>query len=150
MKIENEIKQNIFPNEYVKTQVNFLLTSSFIDYRSKLFFKKFGISPQQYNVLRILRGNYPLCSSSTYIMERMIDKQSNASRLIAKLESKKLIDNKQNIFDKRQSDICINKNGLILLENIDEVIDTEIYHNYKDFSEYELKLLNSFLDRIRG
>jgi DNA-binding MarR family transcriptional regulator len=149
MKLENEIKQGRFPNEYVKTQVNFLLTSSYIDYKSKLFFKRFDISPQQYNVLRILRGNYPSCASSTYISERMIDKQSNASRLIAKLEAKQLINNKPNKLDRRQSDICINENGLNLLKMIDNIIQDEIYQNYKGLSENELIILNDLLDKIR-
>lgn len=150
MKIEDEIKQTKFISEFTKTQVNFLYTSAYLEYKSKIFFKQYDLSPQQYNVLRILRGIHPKCVNLSYITERMIDKQSNATRLIAKLATKKLVEYNQNKDDRRHIDICINENGLELLKIIDDTIIVEVTNNYSMLSVEELALLNNFLDRIRG
>lgn len=149
MSIETEIMQKSFANEFEKIQVNFLHTAAFVEYRSKLFFRAYDLSPQQYNVMRILRGKHPECASMSYIAERMIDKQSNASRLVVKLVEKELVEYKQNKTDRRLIDVCINEKGLNLLAQIDEDIMQEIESIYNKFSEEELKLFNSFLDRIR-
>jgi len=150
MRIEDEIKQTKPINEFTKTQVNFLYTSAYLEYKSKIFFKQYDLSPQQYNVLRILRGIHPKCANLSYITERMIDKQSNATRLIAKLATKKLVDYTQNKDDRRHVDICINDAGLELLKIIDDTIIVEVTNNYSMLSVEELEQLNNFLDRIRG
>jgi DNA-binding MarR family transcriptional regulator len=150
MKIEDEIKQTKPISEFTKTQVNFLYTSAYIEYKSKIFFKQYDLSPQQYNVLRILRGIHPKCANLAYITERMIDKQSNATRLIAKLATKKLVKYNQNRDDRRHIDICINDSGLELLKIIDDTIIVEVTNTFGMLETKELELLNSFLDRIRG
>ena len=149
MKIENEIQQNGFPKIWVKTEVNILFSLAHLQYKNKLFFKSFGISPEQYNVLRILRGSHPNCLTLGKISEKMIDKMSNASRLVDKLEIKQLVSRKLKETDRRQTDICITKQGLALLSEIDKSINEEVATHYKNFSEKELLLFNSLLDRLR-
>jgi DNA-binding MarR family transcriptional regulator len=149
MKIEKEIKQNKFPDEQTKLEINFWVTASCVQYRSRQFYKQFDLSPQQYNVLRILRGARPNMVTLGYITERMIDKMSNATRLIDKLERKNLVSRVPNPVDRRQSDICINEEGLGLLAKIDKLLDIEIVEKYKNLTEKELKLLNSLLDKLR-
>jgi DNA-binding MarR family transcriptional regulator len=80
--IEEAIKQRKFTNEYEKAVVNILFTASWLDATNIQHFKPYGISPQQFNVLRILRGSYPNALRLSDITERMIDKNSNATRLV--------------------------------------------------------------------
>ena len=85
MRIEEEINQQKFKDEYHKLAVNLQFTANWLSAKHTKAFRHFGISPQQFNVLRILKGQYPNPSSLLLIRERMLDKESNASRLIDKL-----------------------------------------------------------------
>ena len=82
MKLEKEITQKKFDNEYHKAAVNILFTYSWLNLKNSKFFREFGISPQQFNILRILRGQYPGPATVNLLIERMLDKMSNASRLV--------------------------------------------------------------------
>ncbi|MFQ5447919.1 MAG: hypothetical protein ACE5FF_13405 [Saprospiraceae bacterium] len=90
MRIEDEIKQSHFPNEFVKAHINVLYTAVWAGLAVSQSLKSFNISHQQFNVLRILRGRYPEPASIRDLTERMIDKSSNASRLVDKLVAKGL------------------------------------------------------------
>lgn len=149
MKIEEEIKQKAFKNEFQKAMINILFTSGWLEHKQTQFFKQWGISPQQYNVLRILRGqnNNPITVAS--IQERMMDKMSNASRLVEKLKQKNLIDRKECKTDRRQVDIIITKKGLDLLSEIDNYIN-EHEKIMKNLSKDEALELNRILDKLRG
>lgn len=92
MKIEDAIKQSKFKNEYEKLVVNILYTAGWIELEISRIFKEYGITIQQYNILRILRGQYPKPATINMLIDRMIDKMSNASRLVDKLLAKKLVE----------------------------------------------------------
>ena len=149
MKIEEEIRQSKFQDEYQKLVINLLFTSGWMNVQHLKFFRNYGISLQQFNVLRILRGQYPNPASVNLIMERMLDKTSNASRLVDKLELKKLVERKICKTDRRQVDVLITESGLELLRQIDthyeEIIDT-----YRRISEKEAHQVNDILDKLRG
>jgi DNA-binding MarR family transcriptional regulator len=148
MKIEDEIKQKSFKSEFQKAMINLLFTAGWLEYKQTQFFKKWGISPQQYNVLRILRGqnNSPITVAA--IQERMLDKMSNASRLVEKLKKKNLITRKTSKKDRRQVDIFITTSGLELLKEIDNYIH-EQEKIIKKLSLNEVVELNRMLDKIR-
>jgi DNA-binding MarR family transcriptional regulator len=148
MKIEDEIKQKSFKSEFQKAMINLLFTAGWLEYKQTQFFKKWGISPQQYNVLRILRGqnNSPITVAA--IQERMLDKMSNASRLVEKLKKKNLITRKTSKKDRRQVDIFITTNGLELLKEIDNYLH-EQEKIIKKLSLNEVVELNRMLDKIR-
>ncbi|MCB9361554.1 MAG: MarR family transcriptional regulator [Flavobacteriales bacterium] len=149
MKLEKEIKQKKFKNEFQKLALNIIFTGNWLNSNSIKTFKPFGISPQQYNVLRILKGQYPDAISVNCIAERMLDKNSNASRLVDKLNTKGLIKRETCEHDRRQVDIAITEKGIKLLgqmEGISNEIDAKIKAN---LSDVEAKQLNDFLDRIR-
>lgn len=149
--IEEEIRQKKFPNIYVKTDVNILFTAAWLSARFSRFMKQFGISHQQFNVLRILRGQHPNAVMLSQITERMIDKMSNATRLVDKLKQKKLVTREQNAVNRRQVDIKITKAGLDLLEKIDKEMNAVMPpEHYKNLSESELKQINKILDKIRN
>lgn len=149
MAIEDVIKQKKFPNIYIKTEINLLYTSGWIQNQNNKFFKNFDISMQQFNVLRILRGQNPAPATLSMISERMIDRMSNATRLVEKLRQKGFVSRKINPDNRRQVHIQITKSGLELLEEIDAVFD-ELIAKYKNLTTEEAEQLNLLLDKLRG
>lgn len=150
MRLEDEIKQQKkFNNEFEKLAVNILFTASWLDTIHIQRFKPYGISPQQYNVLRILRGSSPKPLMLGDIACRMIDKNSNATRLVEKLRLKHLI--KREICDnnRRQVDITITHKGLELLAEIDKEADNWA-KSLGALTEQEAQSINDALDRIRS
>ncbi|HET9137156.1 MAG TPA: MarR family transcriptional regulator [Candidatus Kapabacteria bacterium] len=149
MKIEDEIKQPKFQSEYHKLGVNLAFTANWFDRQITQKLKEFKLTSQQFNVLRILRGQYPNPATINLITERMLDKMSNASRLVDKLLTKGLVDRKTCPEDRRQVDIIITEKGQELLKKIDEhTKDWEA--PLMTLSKQEATLMNDFLDRMRG
>lgn len=149
MKIEDEIKQKVFTNPQHRMTVNILFTASWLQTHHLRMLKPFGITPQQFNVLRILRGQHPGAASVSLIQERMLDRSSNASRLVDKLFAKKLVDRKTCPEDRRQVDIKITEAGLSLLAKMDEEMkkwDTTL----SGLTTEEATLLGDLLDKLRG
>lgn len=150
MKIEDEIKQKSFVNEYVKAHVNILFTASWIAYGTAKSLKEFGISTHQFNILRILRGMYPKPGSIKELTERMIDKSSNASRLVDKLIAKKLVVKAKCHEDNRRAEVVISESGLQLLQAASERVDEFTLSFSNNLTQEEVTTLNSLLDKIRG
>ncbi|AGA77849.1 MarR family winged helix-turn-helix transcriptional regulator [Echinicola vietnamensis] len=149
MRLEEEIKQKTFKSGYNKAVVNILYTQSYIVTRQGKLFKPFGLSPEQYNVLRILRGHHPEPITVSSIQDRMLNKMSNASRLVEKLKQKGLADRKECPTDRRQVDITITAAGNKLLQQLDEEIKS-FNHDVINLDEEEVNMLNSLLDKLRG
>jgi len=149
MKLEKEISQAKFTSQWHKMVVNIIYTGNWINTSHSVFMKKYGITPQQYNILRILKGQYPKAATVNLLIERMLDKMSNASRLVDKLKAKDLVDRKQCEQDRRQVDVIITEKGLKLLENMEEGFK-KINNEYKKaISEEEAEELNRILDKLR-
>jgi DNA-binding MarR family transcriptional regulator len=146
--ITQAIKQDKFNSEHEKALVNLMYTTNQIGTHQIRFFKEFGLSPQQYNVLRILRGSYPQPVTVTVVQERMLDKMSNASRLIDKLLVCKLVVRNACDQDRRQVNVSINKKGLKLLSKIDPQL-TVMNAKLCGLSEREAIQLNTLLDKLR-
>lgn len=142
--ISKDINSN-FPNNKVKALLNIIYTSNWINSHQNAFFKPFGISPQQFNILRILRGaNKPLKVQT--IKERMLERAPNATRLMDKLCDKKLIERIPCPSDRRVVHIAITDKGLKLLENISEKMNFDLLEN---LNEKEAGQLSDLLDKIR-
>lgn len=148
MKLEEEIKQKEFKSEYQKAILNVLVTANWLESCSNKTLKPFGISSQQYNVLRILKGQGSNAISVNDIMSRMIDKMSNASRLVEKLRQKGLIERVQCSADRRQVDVKITKKGLELLEKATNQMNTLDQLKSK-ITEKEAQALNDILEKMR-
>ena len=149
MKLEEEIKQKKFRNEHHKMLVNILFTNSWLNGLHHQMLKPFDISMQQYNLLRILRGQYPKPASVNLLIDRMIDKQSTASRLVEKLRLKELVERRMCESDRRRVDVAITQKGLDVLAQID--IDMKIVdQTTENITESEAKELNRILDKLRG
>lgn len=147
MGIEEAIKQNRFKDELHKLVVNIFYTSSYLHGKQSKILKPHGISAEQYNVMRILRGQHPKQSTVTLIQDRMIDRSSNASRLVDKLYKKGLVTRQECRTDRRQMDVCLTDKGLRLLKELDESIDN-IHLQLQGITVEEAKIANDILDRI--
>ena len=148
MKIEEEIKQSSFRNSHQKASINLLFTYHWLINRHKDFFKPFGITNQQFNILRILRGQHPKSISGADIRERMLDKNSDVSRLLDRLLTKRLVAKSQCPSDKRAADVQITDKGLELLKQIDFKVDS--LDNILDaLSADEASQLSLLLDKSR-
>ena len=110
--------------------------------------RPFGLSLQQHNVLRILRGQYPNPSTLGMIQERMMDQMSNASRLVDKLLDKELVERAQCPGNRRKVDIIITTKGLELLAQTDFII-AEFDEQYNTLSPEDATLLGELLDKLR-
>ena len=134
-----------FPNNKVKALLNIIYTANWINSEQNAFFKPFGISPQQFNILRILRGAKEPLKVQT-IKERMIERAPNTTRLMDKLCSKQLIERIACPSDRRVVHINITNEGLSLLE----IISKEMKDDYiENLTEEEAGLLSDLLDKIR-
>jgi DNA-binding MarR family transcriptional regulator len=149
MKIEEEIKQPKFRNAHHKVAVNLLYTASWLGEKNKSFFKDFGITTQQFNILRILRGQHPNKISGAEVKDRMLDKNSDVSRLIARLITKELVTKSQCPNDKRAADVVITDNGLQLLKKIDVLMDQTDITAFS-LTKEEAAQLSDLLDKCRG
>lgn len=148
MKIEDEIKSK-FKTEYHKLIVNIHLTSSRIMEQMQSELKSHGLTSTQYNVLRILRGQGDKAVSIGLIKERMIERNSDVSRIIDRLVKKQLIQRKENCDDRRQKDVLISKKGLKVLSKIDDM-DYQIKDTLGHLSSKEVTTLNDLLDKARN
>lgn len=149
MNIEDEIKQTKFRNVQQKTILNILFTSNWIQNKQKDFFEPYGITGQQYNILRILRGQHPNQISGAEIKNRMLDKNSDVSRLLDRLIGKNLVVKSQCPKDKRASNISISEAGLELLLKLDGAIDSQ-ESQLMSLSSEDATQLSSLLDKSRG
>jgi DNA-binding MarR family transcriptional regulator len=134
-----------FKNNKVKALLNLIYTANWINSKQNDFFKPFGISPQQYNILRILRGAAEAIAVQT-IKDRMLERAPNATRLMDKLCSKNLINRVPCLGDRRVVHIEITKEGLSLLKKIDKDFKEDILQN---LTENEAIILSDLLDKIR-
>ena len=149
MKIEEAIKQKKFTSEYQKLFINIIYTANWLNNESIKTLKPFGISPPQYNVLRILKGQHPKAITVNNIIDRMLDKSSNASRLVDKLKQKEFVERETCGNDRRQVDIKITTKGIAIIEEISKKMDS--FSNMKEaITLEEAEKLNTVLDKLRN
>ena len=134
-----------FPNDKVKALLNIIYTANWISSKQNAFFREFGLSPQQYNILRILRGAGEPITVQT-IKDRMLERSPNATRLMDKLCAKNLIERVACADDRRVVHIAIKKAGLSLLKEIDANQKEDVLRN---LNLKEAKTLSDLLDKIR-
>lgn len=149
MKLETEIKQKKFKDVYHKLAVNIIYTHSWLTSHQSEILCKYKITTQQYNILRILRGQYPDPVTINELKERMLDKMSDASRLVERLRLKGLVDRQSNSADRRRADVKILKQGLKILEEMDD-IEVHLKKVLSNITEKEADVVNEILDKMRG
>ncbi len=149
MGISEDLKQSKFNTPTSKAVVNIIYTGNWMMQQTHDLLKPFGLTPQQYNVLRILRGQQSNPITVLGITERMMDKMSNASRLVDKLLEKKLVLRRECPQDRRAVDVIILPAGLTLLEEIDHV-QNQWELCFKGISQSKMDELNELLDEFRS
>jgi DNA-binding MarR family transcriptional regulator len=149
MKLEEEIQQEKFRSEYQKLGINITYTHFWLTEQMNSILKPAGLSVQQFNVLRILRGQYPKPSTVNLLKERMLDKNSDASRLVKRLRTKGLVNYFTCPADRRSVDVVISDEGLALLNKIDSR-QGALDNFCRNLSEQEAHKANQLLDKLRG
>jgi DNA-binding MarR family transcriptional regulator len=119
-----------------------------IQFHSDIF-KKYGLTVQQYNILRILHGRNPGAATVKLIRERMLDRMSDASRIVELLRKKKLVERNICNDDRRKMDVVITQKGKELLEEIEKE-NEQMDKRLAALSEEEIEQLNNLLDKARG
>ncbi len=132
-----------------KTVINIVYTSRVIEMATSVF-KDFNLTNQQYNVLRILRGQKGKPANLSTLQERMIDRNSNTTRLVDKLIQKKLVTRKVCPENRRKIEILITEKGLSVLKELDPIITEANQKAVKNLNTEELETLNSLLDKLRN
>lgn len=149
MTIEEEVRQSKFQSEFQKASVNILFTGSWLYNLNAGFLKSFDITPEQFNVLRILRGSHPNAMMLAEITNRMIDKNSNCTRLVEKLRQKGLVSREICANNRRQVDVGITDKGLQVLKKIDG-LGSLWQDTFRNITKAEAAELNRILDKLRG
>ena len=145
--IEEIIKQKKFADEYQRAFIGMAYLSNTTVYIQQQFFKEYDITPQQYNALRILRGQHPKPATVGLIKERMIDRNSDASRIVERLRKAGYVERVTCENDRRAVDVVINDKGLALLKKIDPHINN-IDEPLKMLDKDEIVILNTLVDKI--
>jgi DNA-binding MarR family transcriptional regulator len=147
MGIEQDIQQPNFRNEFQKMGINLLFTANWLNEQIGKMLSEEGVTQQQYNILRILRGSAtPL--STLKIRERMLDKMSDTSRIVDRLIAKELVVKNTCEKDKRLVDITLSPKGLDLVDQLDQ-FNERIDALLKGINESEAQMMNQILDKIR-
>jgi DNA-binding MarR family transcriptional regulator len=149
MQLQKEIKASKFENIFQQALVNVIYTFHWSNQNVKEILEPFSITQQQYNVLRILRGQYPSPATVNLIKSRILDKMSDTSRIVDRLIQKGYVEKSINNYDKRAVDVIISDRGLSLLKKMDKEIDFSRFIA-PNITPEEAEQLNVLLDKMRG
>lgn len=149
MGIEEDIKSTNFEDNYHKAVVNLSYTYGWVNNHMRPEFERYKLTQQQFNILRILRGQYPKPATVNLLKERMIDKMSDASRIVDRLVQKGLVSRCTNSRDRRAVDIRIGDEGLAVLAKMDVTFKTQDLFK-QNLTEDEALQLSNLLDKMRG
>ena len=150
MKIEEVIKTRQPMEVATKTVINLMYTSRVVEEAVTSIFKEYNLTNQQYNVLRILRGQKNKPANLSTLQERMIDRSSNTTRLVDKLIQKKLVTRNVCPDNRRKVEISITETGLDILEKLDPITSQTNKDVLQNLNSEELKTLNNLLDKLRN
>ena len=149
MGLEKEINQKKFRNNSHKLGINIIYTFNWLNSYNVTLLKPFKITTQQFNVLRILRGQHPGTASIKLVRERMLDKMSDASRIVEKLRVKGYLERNICLNDRRSCEVLITVKGLKLLDSIDK--SNHFFDEiFLTLNKSEIRQLNILLDKLRG
>ena len=149
MSLEQSISQSKFDSEQEKLMINVIYSANLLNLITSRLFKPYELSPQQYNVLRILRGQKGESIALMDIEHRMLDKSSNVSRLVDKLISKDLVNRSVSSKDRRRIEIVITSTGLSVLNKIDMIMADMNSKIKAIISDDNAKQTNHILDQLR-
>ena len=148
VKLEQAIKSTKFKNEVHKAGLNILYTAWWLKTVMSKDLKEFGLTHEQYNVLRILKGKYPEQMCVRDITCRMIEKSSNVPRIIDRLEIKKLVKRSTSLIDKRETVITLTQSGISILEASTAILN-KLMDETVAICDKDAEALNALLEKVR-
>ena len=148
VKLEIAIQSTKFKNEVHKAGLNILYTAWWLKTITVKELKEFGLTHEQYNVLRILKGKYPDQMCVRDLAGRMIEKSSNVPRIIDRLELKKLVKRSNSAIDKRETVITLTQAGISILESCNKKVN-ELMDSLVPINNQEAATLNTLLEKVR-
>lgn len=148
MKLEQAIKSTKFKNEVHKAGLNILYTAWWLKTVMSKDLKEYGLTHEQYNVLRILKGKHPEQMCVRDIACRMIEKNSNVPRIVDRLELKKLVKRSTSEIDKRETVITLTQSGITILEASTAILN-KLMDETIAISDKEATALNKLLEKVR-
>ena len=148
MSIEKEINQKKFKNSFHKVTVNMMFTNNWLAQKYSKILNPYNLTDQQFRVLKILRENHPHACTINFIIEGMIDKMSNVSRLVNKLIAKKLVIKVKSPFDLRSVNILLTEKGKLMIDELTVLIN-EYENSFFGLEEKEINILNELLEKWR-
>lgn len=143
------ITKRTFKSEQEKAYNNLIYTNNWLDHQNKNFFMQYGLTQQQYNVMKVLKAHYPEPCKANALNGKLLEKTPDISRIIERLRVKGLVDRRWKEGDRRSVDIVLTNKGMGLLFKV----DTEIHRLENIFmrlNNSELNALNQLLDKLRG
>jgi DNA-binding MarR family transcriptional regulator len=149
MRLEEELRMNKFRSAYQKASLNLMFTGEWLMARIDSLLKPYDISTQQFNVLRILRGQQGQPLNLFAIQERMLNRMSNATRLVEKLRLKGLVTREQCEANRRKVEIVITEKGLQLLDKLDPLMQQLEEDTFSNISKADAEKFSDTLDAIR-
>ena len=149
MQLQKEIKTPRYESVFHEAMINVAFTQNWCNDQVKQAVSSYDITNQQFNVLRILRGQHPDPSTINLLKSRMLDKMCDASRIVDRLVQKDLICKKTNTYDKRAVDILISEKGLALLKKMDKEMNLSTILS-ANLTHQEAEQLTSLLEKARG
>ncbi|CAM3862651.1 MULTISPECIES: MarR family winged helix-turn-helix transcriptional regulator [Flavobacterium] len=149
MNIEQEIKSTVKLSITKKVMLNLTFTRNFIGDKFHELLKPYEISSEQYNVLRILRGQKGKPLNMQDILSRMVTKSSNTTRLIDKLLLKEMVERNICPNNRRKIEVKITEKGLKTLTELDPKIEDHDSIFTKNLTNEELEQLNNLLEKLR-
>lgn len=148
MKLEKEIKTREIPDIRIKAILEILFTASHINHKHTLHLKPYNMSPQQYNIMRILRGSYPGELSMNQIVNRMLEKSPHSTRMIDKLCANGYAERRRSETDRRKVYVKISEHGLKVMQELDR-IQPEFMQFTQNLSNEEAIHLSELLEKLR-
>lgn len=149
MRIEDEIQQNGFQDDYHRLVANLLFTNNWINQQLMPFFRRYGLTLQQHNVLSILQTEHPAPVCFGAIQCRMADRNSNVTRLVDKLLEKQFVTRAVCQTNRRMIEVRLTEKGLDKLQQLAAHLP-ELYQRFHGITRQEAALVSEILDKMRG
>jgi DNA-binding MarR family transcriptional regulator len=148
--LRDRLKQSHFKSAFQEATLNVLVTADYLKEKIDKLCSENGITAQQYNVLRILKGAYPNGHPRREILCRMIERSPDATRLIDRLEERELVERTISETDKRLSITKITLKGLDIVNKMALPIEQLDHHLFSQFSPEEAEMLSTLCEKIYG
>jgi len=150
MKLTELIKQGHFASIGQEAMLNIMVTSSWMLGELAASMAPYGVTPSQYNVLRVLRGSHPKLLTCSDIRNRLLDRTPDVTRLLNRLEKRGYVHRARATTDRRIVEVGISETGRALLSQMDGLMDATVDRMTAHLSDAEQRQVCQLLERLRA